>query len=100
MIYFTVIYLSLTILISYLLTLFSSKRFLKILIFSLSLSLFSTFWFKVPGESTLAPVVSIILLESTILEGNGIYRVIRPLALTSFVFFIISIFLWRKKSKN
>ncbi len=100
MIYFVAIYFLVSILISYLLTLFSSKRFLKILIFSLSLSLFSTYWFKIPGESTLAPVISIILLESTILEGNGIFRVLRPLALTSFLFFIITIIFWTKKSKN
>ena len=100
MIYFVVTYFLLSILISYLLTLFSSKRFLKILMFSLSISIFSTFWFKVPGESTLAPIVSIILLESTILEGNGVYRVMRPLALTFFLFFLVTVFLWKKKSKN
>ncbi len=100
MIYIVAIYLLLSILISYLLTLFSSTRFLKILIFSLSLSLFSTFWFSIPGGSALAPIISVILLESTILEGNGFFRVLRPLALTFVLFFIITLLFWKKKSKN
>lgn len=100
MIYTVAIYLLLSILISYLLTLFLSTRFIKILTFSFSLSLFSTFWFSVPGDSALAPIISVILLESTILEGNGLFRVLRPLALTFVLFFIITSLFWKRKSKN
>ena len=100
MIYFFITYLFLSFAISYLMTLFASRRFFKILIFSLSLSLFITFWFRNPGESYLAPIISIMFLESTILEGNGIYRVLRPLAITFLFLLIISAIFWKKKTKN
>ena len=97
MIYFFITYLFLSFAISYLMTLFASRRFFKILIFSLSLSLFITFWFRNPGESYIAPVISIMFLESTILEGNGIYRVLRPLAITFLFLLIFSAIFWKKK---
>ena len=100
MIYFFLTYLFLSLAVSYLLSLFTSRRFLKILIFSLSLSLSITFWFRNPGESFIAPIISIMLLESTILEGNGIYRVLRPLAITFLFSLIFSVIFWKKKPKS
>ncbi len=96
MIYFLLTYLFLSFTISYLLSLLTSRRFLKILIFSLSLSLFMTFWFRNPGESYIAPIISIMLLESTILEGNGVYRVLRPSAITFLFLLIFSAIFWKK----
>ena len=100
MIFFFTLYFLLSLAISFLLSLISSKRLFKIFIFSVSFSLFSTFWFSVPGEQNLAPIFSILFLELTIFEGNGIYRVLRPLALTFLVFFTISLIFWKKKPRN
>ena len=100
MIFFFTIYFLLSLAISFLLSLLSSRRLFKIFIFSVSFSIFSTFWFSVPGEQNLAPIFSILFLELTILEGNGIYRVLRPLVLTFLVFFTISLIFWKKKPRN
>ena len=100
MIFFFTIYFLLSLAISLLLSLLSSRRLFKIFIFSVSFSIFSTFWFSVPGEQNLAPIFSILFLELTILEGNGIYRVLRPLVLTFLVFFTISLIFWKKKPRN
>tara|TARA_Y100000992_G_C21060849_1_gene394063 strand:- start:61 stop:363 length:303 start_codon:yes stop_codon:yes gene_type:complete len=94
------IYFFLSFLISFLLTLLVKKRLLKVLIFSFSLALMITVWFKNPGENVIAPIISILILESTILESNGLDRIIRPLVLILFLFTTISFFFWRKKSKN
>ena len=100
MIFFFTIYFLLSLAISFLLSLLSSRRLFKIFIFSVSFSIFSTFWFSVPGEQNLAPIFSILFLELTILEGNGIHRVLRPLVLTFLVFFTISLIFWKKKPRN
>ncbi len=56
-------------------------------------------WFKIPGENLVAPIISIFLLESTILENNGLERILRPLILISFFLTSITLF-FVKKSKN
>ena len=100
MILFWLIYLSLSFLISFLLSLLVKNRLLKVILFSFSLALMITVWFKNPGENVIAPIISILILESTILESNGLDRIIRPLVLILFLFTTISFFFWRKKSKN
>lgn len=77
-----------------------SKTFFKILFFSLSFGILTGVWFINPGESVLAPVISIFFLENTILEGNGNYRVMRPLILSISLGVIIStIMVFLKKNK-
>ena len=60
----------------------------------------TTVWFKSPGENVIAPIISIFLLEHTILENNGVIRILRPLVLVSFFLSIIALFIWKRRSKN
>tara|TARA_B100000073_G_scaffold65336_1_gene48357 strand:- start:1126 stop:1422 length:297 start_codon:yes stop_codon:yes gene_type:complete len=85
---------------SFLLSLFFQKRIYKVLAFSFSLSLMISIWFKNPGESNIVPILSIFILESTILEDSGYMRLIRPLAFTTVVIFFLTFIFWKKDSKN
>ena len=49
---------------------FSSTIFLFGLLFGV--------WFIYPGSRDLAPIASILFLESTIIESNGYIRLVRP----------------------
>ena len=100
MIFFWITYFVLSFGISFLMSKFSKRRFLKVLLFSVSLAVLSTVWFKNPGENLIAPIISIFILESTILEGNGLIRIIRPMGFVSFFIILISLFLWKKNTKN
>ena len=59
-------------------------------------SLFATFWFKNPGSDSLAPVFSIFLVESTIVESNGLIRILRPFSFIFSLIFIVSLLFWKK----
>ena len=77
----------------------SIKYFLIPIIFGI----FGSLWFKEPGENEIAPIISILFLETSILESNGINRLIRPLI--SFIFLLelmslIYYFYSKKKIKN
>ena len=100
MIFFWVLYFLISFFISYLLSLLVDNRILKAIIFGLSLSSMCAVWFKIPGSDNIAPIISIFLLETTILDSNGIVRVFRPLGLISFLFIIVALFMFKKKSKN
>ena len=93
---FWLIYLILTIVLSYIFSSMVKNRFLKVLIFSFTLSLFATFWFKNPGGDSLAPVFSIFLVESTIVESNGLIRILRPFSFIFSLVFIVSLLFWKK----
>ena len=55
-------------------------------IFSIILfALLSGIWFVFPGSQELAPIVSILFLESTIVESNGYLRLFRPFLISIFV---------------
>ena len=86
--------------ISFLLSLIVKKRILKILIFSFSFSLMISFWFKNPGDNNIAPIFSIFLLESTILEENGLMRLLRPFALTTLFVTALTFIFWKKNTKS
>jgi len=57
-------------------------------------------WFKTPGDSSIAPILSILLLESSILESHGLSRIFRPFLIITFVMIIVSYIVIKKKSKN
>ena len=59
-----------------------------------------SFWYKIPGENDVAPIFTIFFLENTILDDNGIMRLIRPLVLSILVILIITLLVWKKNSKN
>ena len=96
---FYLIYILVSLILAYVSSLFVNKRLSKVLIFSLIMGLFGTLWFKNPGDSHLAPVLSIFLLESTIVDDNGITRLLRPFGLVVFFVGVFSFALW-KKTKN
>ena len=100
MIFFWLIYFLISFLISFFLIKLFDNRFIKIIAFSLSFALMMSVWFRVPGESFLAPILSIFFLESTILEDHGLSRIFRPFLITTFFLVIISYLLIKRKSKN
>jgi hypothetical protein len=100
MIIIWIIYFALSFGISFFISKLVKKRFLKILIFSISIVILSSFWFKSPGEEMMVPSFTIFLLESTILEGNGFIRILRPMGFITLLVIIISSFLWKKNTKN
>jgi len=81
-------------------TMFVKKRILKILIFSFISTILCSIWFRSPGEDFLAPIVYIYFLENTIIDSNGNWRILRPLAIFFLLFLTLSVLLWKNKSKN
>ncbi len=97
---FWALYFLLSFILSILLSFLVENRFFKILIFSTIFSIFSTIWFKNPGMSSLAPIFTIFFLESTIVENNGLTRLLRPMILIFILIFIASLALWKKDTKS
>ena len=93
------LYIFLSFLLSFILTRFVDKQLLKILIFSFSISLFISVWYKFPGQDLLAPTMSIFLIESTISQSNGFSRIFRPFVFTFLTTFLIT-YLFKRKVKN
>ena len=95
------IYILLTLIISFLLSLFVKNNFLKFFVFFLILSIFTSFWFVEPGSSELAPIMSILILESAVVESNGFLRLMRPLIFSIFlgIIFCIGFYLYKTKKK-
>jgi len=97
---FWIIYFALSFLISFLLSMLLEKRYLKFILFFVSFGILSAIWFRSPGESEIAPIISILFLENSILDSQGIMRLIRPLSLFVVIGIIFSGILWFFKSKN
>ena len=100
MTFFWVLYFLLSFGISFLLSSLIKHRLLKALTFSLLISMTCAVWFKNPGNNFIAPILYIFILEATILEENGFFRLVRPLIFIIPFITIISLFFWRKKTKN
>ena len=100
MIFIWISYLILSLAISLLPTLLVKRKFAKALIFSLVFSITFTIWFKSPGENSLVPIFSMFLLESTILDNNGFFRILRPFIFVFFVSLTISYLFLKKNFKN
>ena len=80
MIFFFLLYIFLSFLISFAISKLVKNKLLKILWFSNSFAILSGFWFIEPGSNSFAPIVSIAFLETTIIDSNGFARLFRPLA--------------------
>ena len=75
--------------------LFSSK-FIGFIAAIIIFALLSGVWFISPGSQKLAPIISILFLENTIIESNGYLRLFRPflISISTGIFFgLIFIFL-------
>lgn len=79
MIFFWSLYFLLSFLISYLVSLLIKNKILSVFFFLLLFVVLNSIWFKSPNQDDLAPIVSIFLLELTIIEQNGFMRLARPL---------------------
>jgi|TARA_Y200000002_G_C22274921_1_gene493772 hypothetical protein len=92
-------YLSISIVLSLSIATFFKKT-LKVFVFFLLLGLFSAVWFKEPGSDELSPVISILILEFSIIEDHGSMRLLRPLALSLFISAIFALSISISKFKN
>ena len=99
MTFFWLVYFLLSFFISILLTKLFENKFIKIFIFSISFALMVGIWFKTPGDSSIAPILSILLLEFSILEGHGLSRIFRPFLITTFVLLIVSYMVIKRSLK-
>ena len=100
MIFFWIAYFLLSFLISFLISLLVKNRFFKIFLFSFFLATSVTVWFKAPGENSLSPIFSIFMLEATILDDNGLLRLLRPFGIVFTLTFFFSYFIWKKDTKS
>tara|TARA_B100000242_G_scaffold30796_1_gene18455 strand:- start:1528 stop:1827 length:300 start_codon:yes stop_codon:yes gene_type:complete len=98
--FFWIIYILISVLISFLFSRIFEKNSLKLLFFFLPLGLFLSFWFREPGSSELVPIISILILENSILENHGFMRVLRPLSATIFLAFTFYFIYRLLRSKN
>ena len=70
---------------------FISNKFIKYFFTPILIGIFGSFWFVEPGNSDLAPIISILFLETSILNSNGIERLMRPFVSFIFILEIISL---------
>ena len=63
---------------------------------------FGAVWFVKPESYNLAPIFSILFLELSIIEFNGISRLLRPLLTSIFILQLFSflVYFYRKKFKK
>ena len=90
------------ILVCYLFSKILSNKFIKFFFIPVLFGIFGSLWFIEPGSNEVAPIVSIIFLESSILDSNGNNRLLRPMVSFVFVFQIISLvyYFTTKNSKS
>ena len=86
MIFFLVFYYLVLIFICYSFTKIMNNKFIKFFLIPIIFGIFGALWFIEPGGNEIAPIISILFLESSILESNGFNRLIRPLV--SFIFLL------------
>ena len=90
------------ILICYLFSKIYSNKFIKFFFIPILFGIFGSFWFIEPGSNEMAPIISIIFLESSILDSNGNNRLLRPMVSFVFLFQLMSLiyYLLTKKFKS
>ena len=98
--FFWLIYLVLSFVISLSVRKLFRRRILKIFFFSSTLSIFLTPWFSSMGEYNLAPVVSILFMST--LEGDQILtmRLLRPFLSVFFAIVILDSIFTLLKSRT
>lgn len=91
MIFFWLSYYLLLILICFFAIKALKNRFLVYFFTPVLFGFFGAIWFLKPGNYDLAPISTIIFLELFVVESNGLYRLLRPLLATIFIFQIVSL---------
>ena len=102
MIFFWFFYYLILICICFSLSKVIRNKFIKYSLIPIIFGIFGSLWFVEPGKNEMAPIISIIFLELSILESNGINRLLRP-AISFIVFLefisLISYFIYKRFSK-
>mgnify|MGYP007000370629 CR=1 len=65
--------------------------FIKFFFIPILFGIFGSFWFIEPGSNEMAPIISMIFLESSILDSNGNNRLLRPMVSFVFLFQLMSL---------
>ena len=71
-----------------------NNKFIRYFFSPVLLGIFGSFWFIEPGSNNIAPIISIMFLEASILEPNGTDRLIRPLVSFIFLLELISLLVY------
>tara|TARA_Y200000002_G_C22526123_1_gene597748 strand:- start:481 stop:795 length:315 start_codon:yes stop_codon:yes gene_type:complete len=83
---------------------FIKNKFIKFFFIPIIFGVFGSVWFTKPGSLEISPIISILFLESSIINSNGYERLIRPLISFIIVFQMISLvyylFFSRKTKKK
>jgi len=88
---FWIFYYILLILICYFFTKFNKNKFINFFFIPIIFGVFGAIWFSTPGDSELAPIISIIFLELSIIDSNGLERLLRPMIAFVVFFQILSL---------
>ena len=94
MILFWISYYTLLFFICYIFTKFNKNKFINYFFTPILLGVFGSVWFTNPGTSALSPIIAILFLELSIIEPNGLSRLIRPMISFIFFFEMMSFFIY------
>ena len=101
MLIFWSLYFVLSILISYSFFKLFTHQILGFIFSVILFALLGGVWFIYPGSQELAPIVSILFLENTIIESNGYLRLFRPFLISLFLgLFLGFIYIFFRKKLN
>ena len=85
MLVFWILYLFFSFLISFAFYKLFTHRGLGFVFSIMLFGLLSGAWYVYPGSQELAPIISILFLENTIIESNGYLRLFRPFLISLFI---------------
>lgn len=68
-----------------------ANKFLRYFFTPILIGIFGTFWFIEPGSKEIAPIISILFLETSLLDSNGFERLLRPLIVVTFLLELVSL---------
>ena len=91
---FWILYYFFLIFICYLFSKLNKNKFINYFFIPIILGFFGSIWFINPGNNDVAPILSILFLEASILENNGFKRLLRPLITFIFVFQMLSLIIY------
>ena len=91
MIFFWFFYYLILIFICFSLSKLIQNKFIKFFLIPIIFGIFGSLWYVEPGKNEIAPIVSILFLELSILESNGINRLLRPIISSIFLLEFISL---------
>ncbi len=102
MIFFWFFYYLLLIVICYFFIKSIKNKFLVYFFTPVLFGFFGAVWFAKPENYNLAPIFSILFLELSIIEFNGMSRLLRPLITSIFILqlFSLLIYFYQKKIKR